>query len=270
MEHDKSSYTSKPNKPPINVEESVGISVEALSTLGLNVSKDKDYLAELLAYTYKRLVEGQDRPGEPFVHLLIDNDFKLRAMLEKIDGREYYGKKYPRFSNWHRTQWTHNHNDLRHTIKNIGHHNNDANLKDLTINARLALNDGNSYIEPLIHFANKPFDKGCIDIKDVDKETQQEAFLKEKIEYESINPNFIMDTMDVASYAMLTLHRRIKGESNNINGVMIIPELGRKNIIGGSAVSIVHTVSSGQLGLGWSRGNSSDGTGFGISIGLIR
>ena len=131
MEHDKSSYTSKPNKPPINVEESVGISVEALSTLGLNVSKDKDYLAELLAYTYKRLVEGQDRPGEPFVHLLIDNDFKLRAMLEKIDGREYYSKKYPRFSNWHRTQWTHNHNDLRHTIKNIGHHNNDANLKDL-------------------------------------------------------------------------------------------------------------------------------------------
>jgi len=271
MTFEQSNYSSKPNKPPINISESVSISVEALSTLGLNVSKDKESLAELLTYSYTSLVEDQDRPGEPFVQLQIDNDYRLRAMLEKIDGREYYGEKYPRFSNWHRTQWTHSHRDLKHTLMNFGHHHHnedDANLKDLTINARLALSDGDSHIEPLIHFSNKPFDKESMNIDGNDSDTQLEAFSKEKIEYELNNPEFNMITMDVASYAMLTLQRRIKGGNfHNIMGTMIIPDLGRKMILGGSAVSIVHTGSSGKLGLGWIRGNSSTGSGFGISIG---
>lgn len=271
MTFEQSSYPSKPNKPPINITEFVGISVEALSTLGLNVSNDKEYLAELLKYSLKRLYEDQDRPGEPFVQLQIDNDYRLRAMLEKIDGREYFGEKYPRFSNWHKTQWTNSHKDLKHALMGIGHNHtqdHDAKLDGLTINARLALNDGNCRIEPLIHFSNKPFDKESISPDDVDKITQLDAYDNEKSVYELLNSDHNMMAMNVSSYAMLTLQRRIRGEpQHNIMGTMVVPDLGRKMILGGSAVSIVHTTSVGQLGLGWSRGNSSDGSGFGISVG---
>lgn len=67
---------------------------------------------------------------------------------------------------------------------------------------------------------------------------------------------------------MLTAHRRITGEKMPIPlGTMLIPELGEKKILGGAAVSIIHTSVIGQIGMGWSRGERSPATGIGISIG---
>jgi hypothetical protein len=124
---------------------------------------------------------------------------------------------------------------------------------------------------PFVFFANKPFDKENIkkDDDERDKETQLDAFNVEQASYELENPDFDMFNFDVSTYSMLTLQRRIRGEKWQIPlGTIIIPELGRNKMeLGGLAVSIVHTSAIGQIGLGWSRGERSSGTGIGISIG---
>lgn len=262
-------YCIKPNISAVNFSESVAVSFEALSILGLGSSSNKEALTELLTSNYLKLINGQNRPGQPFVQLNLDNDYQLRAMLDKIDATEYNGHIYPRFLNWHKSQWTSSQNDIKRIIKRFGYHDKiDTNLGKLTINARLALSDGDGYMKPYLHYSNRPFDKENVNPNDDDLTTQQDAFTIEKISYESMNPEFNLTTMDVASYAMITLQKRIKGESmQNSLGTMIISSLGRKMILGGSAVSIVHTGANGRLGLGWSRGNPDDGTGFGISIG---
>lgn len=269
MSSEKSGYSPKLNKIPLNMPESVAVSVEALSILGLDIASNPESLSELLTVNYSRLANGQSRPGEPFVQLSLDNDYQLRIMLEKIDKTKYNGHTYPRFSNWYKSHWTSTPRDIKHVLKSLTHHDkNDTNLGRLNVNARLALSDGDGIMKPFIHYADRPFDDENIDLRGDDM-TQLDAFAIEKNSFETTNPDYNMTTMDVASYAMLTLQKRIKGESMQDSlGTMIVPDLGKKMALGGSVVNIVHTGSSGQIGLGWSRGNPDDGTGFGLSIGL--
>jgi hypothetical protein len=252
-----------------NIDEQVAISIEAVSILGLDIVKDRDKVSEFLHNKYKILKNNQSRPGEPYVQLPIDNDFRLRTMLDKIDNNEYRGEKYPKFSVWYKAPWTISSKDVNFFHRNIQRADvNNSGLRHLTGQARLAINDGEKTLEPLIHFADMPYDIENVDSEDKDKTTQIELLHNEIKKYEFENPNFNMIAMDVASYAMIALQRRIKGEKMPFTwGVMNIPCLGRKKTIGGSAINIVHSNANGQLGLGWSRGNRSLLSGIGISIG---
>jgi hypothetical protein len=99
-------YCIKPNISAANLSESVAVSFEALSILGLGSSSNKEALTELLTSNYLKLINDQNRPGQPFVQLNLDNDYQLRAMLDKIEATEYNGHIYPSFLNWHKSQWT--------------------------------------------------------------------------------------------------------------------------------------------------------------------
>jgi hypothetical protein len=254
-----------------NIDECVGVSVEAAKILGLNIAKEPELLAEVLKNDYMQLINDQTRPGEPFVHLPLENDYQLRKMLDIMDEKTYSGRKYPNFSVWHKTNWTYGANDISHIFIGIGRHKKyHADLSNLSGQSRLALTDGEKVMYPYVHFVNMPFDKLSIknDDNENDEETQIDAYKTGREQYEEENPDFDMFTIDIASYAMLTLYRRIKGEKIEIPlGTIIIPDLGRKRILGGSAVSIVHTSVTGQIELGWSRGNRSLATGLGISVG---
>lgn len=262
-------YASKPNMVPVNIDESVGVSVEALSILGLKVARDKERLAEDLKNDFTELLNGQNRTGEPYVHLGLDNDYQLREMLEKIDGSEYNGKKYPKFYVWHQAPWTGIHDDFTHKLSDlVKRDKHRSHIEDMSGQSRLALNDGKNFMAPFIHLADMPNDKVNVKKVEKDEKTQLEALGIEKASYKLLNPRFNMYADEVSDYAMLTLVRRIKGEALQIPlGVWIIPNLGRKYILGGSAVSIVHTGPTGRIGLGWLRGDSSEGTGIGLSIG---
>jgi hypothetical protein len=256
----------------VNIAECVGVSVEAATILGLDIAKEPELLAEVLKNDYTQLVEGQARPGEPFIHLPLENDYQLRNIVDRIDGHEYInGKKSPGISVWHKTHWTHGGKDISHMLIGLGRHQKqNEDISTLSGQSRLALIDGENAMFPYVHFVNMPFDRLNVkkDDNEKDSETQIDAFTISREQYETDNPDFDMFSMDVASYAMLTLHRRVKGEKMPIPlGTMIIPELGRKRIVGGSALAIAHTSATGQIGLGWTRGNRSQGTGIGISIG---
>jgi hypothetical protein len=253
-----------------NISECVGVSVEALSILGLDIASDS-LLPEVLQDDFTQLVKGQPRPGEPLVHLPLENDFQLRKMLDVMDDNTYFGKKYPSFSVWHKTHWTHGATDISHLLIGLGRHKkNNTDISNLSGQSRLALYDGENDMFPYVHFVNMPFDKLNIkqDDSEKDKETQTDAYKVSREQFEADNPDFDMFSFDVATYAMLTLHRRIRGEKMPVPlGTIIIPELGRKKIIGGSALAIAHTSANGQIGMGWSRGERSPATGIGISIG---
>lgn len=256
----------------VNIAECVGVSVEAATILGLDIAKEPELLAEVLKNDYTQLTKGQSRPGEPYIHLPLDNDYQIRKILDKIDGHAYdNGQKYPGFSVWHKTHWTHGAKDISHMFIGLGRHQkNNTDISMLSGQSRLALTDGENPIFPYEHFVNMPHDKVNIkeDDSEKDKETQIDAFKIDREQFEDENPDFDMFTNDVATYVTLTLHRRIKGEKIPVPlGTMIIPNLGRKAIMGGSALAIVHTSATGQIGLGWSRGDRSQGTGIGISIG---
>ena len=255
----------------VNITECVGVAIEALSILDLDIVKDKEILAEVLKNDYLQLTTGQTRPGEPFVHLPLENDFQLRKMLDTIDSQSYRDRSYPAFSIWHKSHWTHCAKDISHLpIVRARRQKTDTDISDLSGQSRLALTDGENNMFPYVHYVNMPYDKTNIndDDSEKDKETQLDAFKVSRELFESENSDFDMFSIDVASYVMLALYRRIKGEKLEVPlGTMIIPDLGRKKILGGSAVSIVHTSATGQIGLGWSRGDRSSGTGIGISIG---
>lgn len=262
---------SEKNKE-VNISECVGVSVEAATILGLNIAKEPELLTEVLKNDYAQLIEGQSRPGEPFIHLPLENDFQLRKMLDMIDNHTYGNdQKYPRFSVWHKTHWTHGAKDISHLLMGIGRHQKiNTDISMLSGQSRLALTDGENPIFPYEHFVNMPYDKVNTkeDDNEKDKETQLGAFRVGREQFEEENPDYDMFTIDVATYVTLTLHKRIKGEKMSVPlGTMIIPVLGRKAIMGGSALAIVHTSATGQIGLGWSRGDRSQGTGIGISIG---
>ena len=81
----------------VNIDECVGVSVEALSILGLDIARDKEFLAERLEKGYSHLVNDQPRPGELFPHLPLKNDYQMFKVFEKMDTRIYAGRefKYP-------------------------------------------------------------------------------------------------------------------------------------------------------------------------------
>jgi len=254
----------------VNISDAVGVSVEAATILGLDIASEPDLLTDVLKNDYAQLVNSQPRPGEPFIHLPPENDYQLRKILDTMDGHLYKNnQKYPSFSVWHRTHWTHGASDISHLL--VGRRQKqDTDISYLSGQSRLALSDGENPMFPFVHFANMPFDK--INVKqnddERDDETQIDAYRVSRDQFETENPDFDMFTMDVSSFAMLTLHQRIRGDRNSEPlGVMIIPELGRKRIVGGLAVAIVHASAGGQIGMGWSRGNRSPGTGIGVSIG---
>lgn len=253
----------------VNISESVGVSVEALSILGLKVARDKERLAEDLKNDFTELLNGQNRTGEPYVHLGLDNDYQLREMLEKIDNKEYFGRKYPKFYVWHQAPWTGIHDNFTHKLTDfVKRDKHRSHIEDMTGQSRLALNDGKNFMAPFIHLEDMPNDKVNVKKGEKDEETQLEALKKEKAGFKLLNHRFNMHAGEVSDYDMLTLIQRIKGEALQMPlGVWIIPNLGRKYILGGSAVSIAHTGSTGRIGLGWSRGDSSEGTGIGLSIG---
>lgn len=253
-----------------SIDDAVGVSVEAAQILGLDIAREPNLLTEVLTMDYLQLLNYQSRPGEPFIHLPTENDYQLRKILDRMDDHLYEnGQKYPSFSVWHKTHWTHGANDISHLL--MGHRKrHDTDVSHLSGQSRIALSDGENPMFPFVHFVNMPFDKENVkrDDNEKDSETQMDAFRVSRDQFESENPDFDMFAMDVASYAMLTLHRRIRGDLNSESlGTLIIPELGRKRIIGGSAVAIAHTSAGGQIGLGWSRGDRSPGTGIGITLG---
>ncbi len=259
------------NFKEVNIPESVAVSVEALSILSLEIAKDKEILSEVLKNDYTQLIESQPHPGEPFVHLPLENDYQLRKLLDIMDSQIFNGQKYPSFSVWHKTHWTHGAKDISHTLMGMGRRQKIVtDISDLSGQSRLALSDGENAMFPFVHFVNMPFDKQNTkeDDSEKDKETQTDAFKVSQNQFEMENQGFDMFSIDVASYAMLTLQRRIKGEKVETPlGIMIIPDLGRKKIMGGSALAIVHTSATGQIGLGWSRGDRNAATGIGLSIG---
>src|SRR5680860_888803 len=218
-------YLGNPNMPggsSANIPEAVGVSVEALSMLNLKVATDKEALAEKLKQEYTQLVAGQDRSGEPYVQLELDSDNSLRAMLDTIDGNMYNGHTYPMTSIWHDTSWTSRGKNISGSPKSIIQQDDEGvGSSELTGHSRLALGDGVNLKTPYIHFTNKPYDEMSLDPDSVKKETQLEALAKEKEQYESSDPDFNMKTMDVASFAMLVLQHRIRGETkDSLHGVM--------------------------------------------------
>ncbi len=256
----------------VNVSECVAVSVEAATILGLDIASDPEILIEVLTHDYEQLINGQTRPGEPFIHLPVENDFQLRKVLDVMDGHTYYdGQNYPSFSVWHKTHWTHGAKDISHLLTGLGRRKIiETDILGLSGQSRLALSDGENPMYPYEHFVDMPHDHHNIkkDDNKKDRETQIDAFNISREQYESDNPGIDMFTLDVTSYAVLALQHRIKGEKNPIPlGTMIIPELGRKKILGGSALAIVHTSAIGQIRMGWSRGDRSHGIGMGISIG---
>jgi hypothetical protein len=257
----------------VNISESVGVSVEALSILKLDIARDKEFLAERLEKGYSHLVNDQPRPGELFPHLPLKNDYQLFKLLETIDSREYAGReyKYPKTQVWHHGHWVHGAVLLGNPLMKVDRYaKNHADIRNIPITARLALSDSGNKMFPYNHHGNKPYDHANVtdEDKDSDRITQLEAFNNEQAIFELENPNFDMFTIDVASYALLTLQRRIKGQAWPIPlGVMRLPDLGRsKDEFGKSVVSIVHTSAIGQIGLGMSDGERSSATGFGESI----
>jgi hypothetical protein len=252
----------------VDIDECVGVSVEAATILGLNISKDKEQLAEVLKNEYLQLIEGQNRPGEPFRHLLLENDYQLRKVLDIIDGHTYDdGRKYSGFSVWYKTHWTRGASDVSHIFTGIGRRQkNHADISDLSGQSRLALTDGGNSLYPYVHLPNMPHDK--VNLKEDDGETRMEAFKISREVFEDENPDFDMFTNDVAVYSILSLQRRIRGDKVEIPlGTWIIPDLGRTKILGGSALTLMYTSATGQIGMGWTRGDRSMGTGIGISIG---
>ncbi|MCX6728580.1 MAG: hypothetical protein NTV39_02325 [Candidatus Saccharibacteria bacterium] len=256
----------------VNIAECVGVSVEAATILGLDIAKDPELLAEVLKNDYTQLIEDQPRPGEPFIHLPLENDYQLRKVLDKFDGHIYGdGQKYPNFSVWHETHWTHGAHDISHLLKGLGRRKKyKADISGLSGQSRLAFSDGENAMFPYAHFVNMPFDHHNVSPDDSikDSETQKDAFKISREQYESDNPDFDMFSFDVATLAMLSAHQRIKGEKMpELFGTIIIPELGRKRILGGSALAIVHLTATRQFEMGWTRGDRSAGTGIGISVG---
>ena len=142
---------TKLNSQPVNISECADVTVQALKILGLDIAKDADYLTELYNEKYSLLLDGQPRSGEPFAQLQLDNDFRLRTMLDKIDNQTYNNKKYQRFSVWYKAPWTKNPTNENFFHKNIRRRDaNNASLRHLTGQARLALNDGKNPMEPVI------------------------------------------------------------------------------------------------------------------------
>jgi hypothetical protein len=257
----------------VNIAESVGVSVEALSILGLDIARDKEFLAERLEEGYRHLVNDQPRPGELFPHLPLNNDYQLFKVLEKIDSYPYDGRefKYPKTHVWHHGHWVHGAAFMGNPLMVFERYaENHADISSIPITARLALGDSGNKMFPFNHHGDKPYDKLNVtdEDKDLDRITQLDAFNNEQKIFELENPNFDMFTIDVASYALLTLQRRIKGEAWPIPlGVMRLPDLGRsKDSFGKSVVSIVHTSANGQIRLGMSDGGRSSGSGFGESV----
>jgi hypothetical protein len=257
----------------VNITECVGVSVEAATILGLNIAKDPEQLNEVLKNEYLKLIEGQNRPGEPFRHLPLENDYQLRKMLDIIDDHTYDGdRKYTRFSVWHKTHWTHGAKDISHLLMGLGRHQkHSADLVDLVGQSRLALTDGENPIFPFVHFSDKPHSKENVskDDNEKDSETQLEAFEARREIYELNNPNFDMFYFDAATCVILGLQSRIRGDKYNaLFGAVILPELGQsKDKLGQPAVSMFHITAIGQIGLGLSRGDRSFGTGVGIAVG---
>ncbi len=243
MSDERLGHLNIPDKLSANIPDAVGVSVEALTILGLDLARDKDALIELLEHDYSQLINDQSRSGEPYVQLALDSDHRLRAMLDAIDGKEYNGHKYPKYTVWNNNSWTSRARNVRHSLKRISQQDTDEiSLRGLTGHARLALNDSGSSNTPFMHFTDKPYDKEHHDREDDSKDTQLESLANEKAKYELENPAFNMRTLDVASFAMLVLQKRIRGESENFaNGTMTIPDLGRKTMIG--ALRLVLSIS---------------------------
>jgi hypothetical protein len=258
----------------VNIAENVDVSVEAAKKLGLDIAMDPELLKAVLTSDYEQLVNGQNRPGEPFIHLDVDTDYKLMQMLDAIDKIEHNGYTYPKHDVWHHnTHWTSGTNNLKHLIIGLGHHSkNTDSFRGLSGQSHIALNDGENFMAPFAHFTNQPYDKD--NLSDEDKlhgvHTQLESLSIETAKFESENTGFYMTSLDVASFAMLVLQKRIKGESLQFAfGAMVIPDLGRRALIGmgDSRVRIVHIRATGQIGLGSLRGDPSQGSGIGEVVG---
>ena len=191
MNPEKSDLTSKSNQSVIDVSNSVAVSVEALALLRLDIAKDKMALTEVISKEYEQLITGQTKSGELFVQLQINNDYELRAMLDSIDNCKFNGYSYPKFYVWHKPPWTTGSKQENFILKNVIHHKPNVDLDKTSGSARLALNDGEDVLTPLIHFKDKPFDTEDVVIDEFSQTTQIEAFKEEKTKYQALNPDYI-------------------------------------------------------------------------------
>jgi hypothetical protein len=272
MTPENPNYAPIPRDKPLSISDSVGVSIEAAKILGLDIARDPELLRSVLTNDYERLFNGQSRPGEAYIHLDVDTDYKLIQMLDVIDDIEYDGTTFPKHDIWHpHTHWTGGTSEIKHLLVGLGkHHKHADSFKGSSGQSHIALNDGENFLAPFAHFTNQPYDKH--NVSDDDRahgvHTQLESLSLETAKFEAENPGFYMTSLDVASFAMLVLQKRIKGESLQYAfGAMVIPDLGRRALINESHVRIVHIRATGQMGLGKLRGNPSQGSGVGLIIG---
>ncbi|NTW62336.1 hypothetical protein HGB25_02930 [Candidatus Saccharibacteria bacterium] len=231
-----------------SVAEDVGVSMEALRILGIN--DDPEQQAEILTAKYTRLREGQPRSGELFVHLPIDDtSFCLRAMIKAVDIEGYTNGRgsdsyiYP--GSW---------------IDGDLWKFDDYNTKPLDAvqnDARLAVSYGMDDREPLLHFLDQSIDD------------QLKSLASAQVDYAKENPEFRMTVMDGASFVMLALQRRIKGEVPPVNwGLMRLP-FHRREVIDRIEFGAHVSSREDRLKFGRSFTYKEPNKGIGLSVGEL-
>ncbi|HUC96393.1 MAG TPA: hypothetical protein VMR16_01880 [Candidatus Saccharimonadales bacterium] len=264
-------YLSKPDAKPVNISDCVGVSVETAQMLDMDIAQDPELLKEVLTNEYGQLINGQSRPGEPFIHPDIDTNYKLMQMLDAIDKIEPKGRTYPKHNVWYKTHWTSGTKDIKHLIIGLGYHSrNPDSFRAVSGQPRIALNDGKNFMAKFAHHTNQPYDKE--NLSDEDRahgvHTQLESLSLDIVQFKTENPGFYLTSLDVASIAWIVCQKHIKGESlKDAFGAMAIPDLGRRAIMGDSRVRVVYCGPTEQIGLGSLRGDPSPGMGIGQAVG---
>lgn len=244
-----------------NVSEEVGVSLQALGELGLNVF-DKEAAKASITEDFMKLSE-LGLAGRPFI--LPAENIPFDHIVAVSEGKRPTGVSeqwaYPNL--W--TPGTETGSFAEQEL-NRGPKNHSAKLAVFT--------SLDTHVDPTLHYRGLPVDDYARRSWNQDApSTQDQEAAADKKAFESKNPDFTLDITDHRTFAVLVLMDRIRGTNPNSpdfilnQGWMRVPDLGRRTIDGGSVVGHIGS-DDGQSVFDCESGGANVIVGLGLSVGL--
>lgn len=241
-----------------NIAEAVGITLEAYKALGF--APDTDQATESLTENFTSVTElGYD--GRLYVEP--PQGVSFDAIIAAAEGKrpDNVEEVYRRPN-----LWVPGTKKKSYTADEL-----DAAAEEPE--ARLAVfnADGDTGVDPLLHFLAQPYDEMY---RDGAAQTQLEAIAAVKESFAEKHDQAFLHSLGHRAASILILMDRIRGVDSTSSefvlnrGWMRVPVLGRRKVDGGSVVGDVYS-GGGQASFGWTGGYADSGVGVGLSVGQI-
>jgi hypothetical protein len=205
------------NEADSSVSDDAGAAVEALYML--NLVRDRELVEESITREFETL-SYSGKIGEPFIQLP-RHVASLPYIIDTLDtglypraGAEHpLGRKYPKTAEYY--EWWDREGGGMEMYEDDDIGNLELGQKDDSwpVHARLAIYNPDCEEEPLLHFLGMDFSK---EISGREERTQMSAIANAKREYETQHPDFTMMPLNASGFAMVSLMRRIKGQSSPV------------------------------------------------------